>query len=287
MKLQTKGLMLIGLMLIFGASAGARDMQKISKDIPADPDIKTISLRLDIDIAELTLTTHAGGDILRSEGRYNADKINAVIDYEKLHDEGDITVKVEQVRKKYNLDSEDCRLRISLSTDYVWKIDFEAGFADCKLDLSGLPLEKIRLDLGASECRLSFEEPNPVQLGRFTVDAGAGEVHLLGLGYANFDNFSFDGGAGEFVLNFEGFTDKYHEAEIDVGIGEITVELPGDFPVRLRTDNGWLSSIEIQGDDMEMDRDGLFSADDFDEGDFGLDVDFDIGIGEATITLVD
>ncbi|MCP4570064.1 MAG: cell wall-active antibiotics response protein [FCB group bacterium] len=280
-------LLIFTLVLFLCAVAGARDMQKLSEDIPADSEVKTIHLKIDVGLATLSLKTHAGGDMLTAYSRYDADKIKADVEYEKSGSEADIFLTSDQFKKKFHLDSDDCRWKISLSRDYIWDIEFDAGFAECRMDLSGLPVERLRLDLGASECRVQFDEPNPEPMRKFSVDAGAGEVRILGIGYANCDDFSFDGGAGEFTLNFEGMIDGFRRAKIDVGVGEVKVELPEDLPVRIEANEGWLSSLNVYADDLDMSIDGLFETGDFDEAEYGLQIDLDIGIGEATVTMVD
>ena len=267
--------------------AGARDMQKFSEDIPADSEVKTIHIKIDVGLTTLDLKTHAGGDMLTAYAKYDSDKIRADVEYEKNGSEADIFLTSDQYKKKFNLDSDDCRWKISLSRDYIWDIDFNAGFAECRIDLSGLPVERLRLDLGASECRMVFNEPSPQLMDKFSVDAGAGEVRIIGIGYANFDDFSFDGGAGEFTLNFEGITDGFRQAKIDVGVGEVNVELPEGLPVRINAEEGWLSSFNVYGDDLEMHVDGQFESGNYDRAEYGLQIDLDIGIGEATVTLVD
>jgi hypothetical protein len=140
------------------------------------------------------------------------------------------------------------------------------------------------LDVGASECEIRFDRPNPQELKRFSIDAGAGELDLHGLGYARCRDFELDGGAGSVEIDFEGFTSGFGTAHIDVGVGEVEIELPKDLPVRLVTDDGLLNSIEIDGDVGEDVRDGVWESAGYEKGARGLELSIDVGIGQVTVT---
>lgn len=281
-------ILIISSALIFLCSgAGARDMQRYSETIEADTQVKKIHLKLDIDIANLKIVAHSGEDMLTANARYDADKIRVDVEYEGSGSEADIFVISDQRKKRFNLDSDDCRWQISLSTDYTWDIIIDAGVTEGRLNLSGLPIERLKMDIGAGEFRVIFEEPNPESMRKFTVDAGAGELKILGIGYANCEVFNLDGGAGEFVLNFEGMTDGFHSANIDIGVGEVVVELPEELPVRLNAEEGWLNSINVRTSELDMDVDGRFETGNYDDADYGLEIDLDVGIGEASIVIAD
>ncbi len=261
----------------------ARDMQTLEKNLPADPGVKQITLDSDIGVAEFNLTTHAGGDMLSGDIRYDADKFRVDVEYEKTGTTGDILLSSEQNRKLHDNRARDCRWDISLSRDYTWNINLDIGASEGEMDFSGLPIEEMSLDLGASESRIVFASPNPQRMRELAIDAGAGEVEIAGLGYANFDHLSFDGGAGQIVLNFDGLEKGVRSAKIDVGVGEVRLELPDGLPVRVRSDDSWLNSINIDNVDIDEVDDGVYETKGFEDADHGLEIDLDVGIGSATI----
>ena len=162
----------------------------------------------------------------------------------------------------------------------------EIGFAECLIDLSGLSVADLSIDIGASECDLEFNRPNPVAIEMLDIDAGAGELKVEGLGNANFEEMRFDGGAGDFVLNFEGEFEGFKTARIDIGVGALRLELPRDLPVRIETDNSWLNSINIRGARLIEVDDGVYETRDYDLANRGLEIDLDLGIGETEISWV-
>ena len=261
----------------------ARDMQTLEKSFPADPGVKQITLDSDIGLAEFTLATHAGGDMLSGDIRYDADKFRVDIEYEKTGTTADILLSSEKNRRSNSNRARDCRWDISLSRDYTWDINLEIGASEGEMDFSGLPLEGMSLDLGASECRIVFASPNPQRMRELAIDAGAGDVEITGLGYANFDHLSFNGGAGQIVLNFDGLDQGMRSAKIDVGVGEVRLELPDGLPVRVRCDDSWLNSVSIKDIDIEEVDDGVYETRGFEDAEHGLEIDLDVGIGTAII----
>ncbi len=266
--------------------AFARDMQRLEENIPDDSEVKKIYLEANIDLARLQVYSHEGGGILSGDVRYDADKFDVDIEYEKSGGSADIQLFSEQRRRRLNLDTDENDWKVSLSRDYIWDIDLDIGFTECTIDLSGLPLERLGIDVGASECEIEFNRPNRESLKKLDIDAGAGEVRIHGLGYANFEEFKFDGGAGDFVFNFEGQKSGFRRARIDIGVGEVRLEIPKNLPVRIETGDSWLSSINIRGERLIEVDDDVYETKDFGDAEYGLEIDLDVGIGEADITWV-
>lgn len=269
--------------LAFGSNVNARDMQTLEKRLPADPGVKQVTLDSDIGAAEITLTTHAGGDMFSGDIRYDADKFRVDVEYEKTGTTADILLSSEQIRKFQSNRTRYCRWEIGLSRDYIWEIDLEIGASEGEMDFSGLPLEEMSLDIGASDCRIVFASPNPQRMRQLAIDAGAGDIEIIGLGYANFDRMSYDGGAGRVVLNFDGLDKGKRKAKIDVGVGEVRLELPDGFPVRVTSDDNWLNSVDVENVDLEEVDDGVYETEGFGKAAQGLEIDLDVGIGQAVI----
>lgn len=272
------------MVILTAGGAEARDRQILEKNFPADPQVKKVTLSGDISAAELHLDTHDGGDLFTGRVRYDADRTKVDITLDKTGSTAELEMIGKRLHKHGDGRNEDNTWSVSLSRDYVWDIGFDVGAAECLLDLSGLPVAGLTLDIGASECEVVFDRPNPQEMKRLTIDAGAGELDLRGLGYARCRDFELDGGAGSVEMDFEGFTSGFGTAHIDVGIGEVKIDLPKDLPVRVVADDGWLSSVDIDGDVGESVRDGVWESAGFDNGARGLELSIDVGIGQVTVT---
>lgn len=269
---------------LLGSALLAHDRQVLEKNFPADLQVKKVSLSGDISAAELRLDGHDGGDLFTGRVCYDADLTAVAITLDKSGSTAELEMTGKRLHERGNLKSENNAWSVSLSRDYTWDINIDVGATDCLLDLSGIPVERMILNAGASECEMVFERPNPKAMKRLSIDAGAGSLKLHGLGYANCSEFELDGGAGSVEVDFDGFDQGFRTAEIDVGVGEVDIEIPKDIPVRITADKGWLNSIDIDEDLGESRRDGVWESDGYEQGKRGLEISIDVGIGKVEVT---
>ncbi|MDD4052673.1 MAG: LiaF-related protein [candidate division Zixibacteria bacterium] len=261
----------------------AHDRQVLEKNFPADSQVKKVSLSGDISAAEVRLDGHDGGDLFAGRVRYDADRTKVDITLDKSGSTAELEMTGKRLHERGDFKSEDNAWSVSLSRDYTWDINIDVGATECELDLSGLSLEEFTLDAGASECEILFDRPNPREMKRFSIDAGAGSVELHGLGYARCRDFELDGGAGSVELDFNGFETGFLTAHIDVGVGEVKIKVPKGVPVHITADDGWLSSVDIDEDLGDNIGDGEWESDGYKRGTRGLDISIDVGIGQVTV----
>lgn len=136
--------------------------------------------------------------------------------------------------------------RLYFSDTVPLDLSLSLGAADAMLDLTGIPLEQLELDSGMASTRLRFGQPNPVVLRRMDIKSGLSEFRAEGLGNARFESFTFDGGAGDFTLDFSG--DEFIPGavvEINVGMASLTVLLPNTLPTRLETTGTFMTSFDV------------------------------------------
>jgi len=279
---------IIPVMIAFAFSVvSARDIQSLEKSAPADGDVKKVNLEADIGVAEVFVTTHAAGDVYSADVRYDADQIDVNVEYEKNGSSADLFLSSEKSDNDLDIDTDDTRWDISLSRNYTWDIEFDMGVTDAEIDLSGLPIDILKLDHGVSECRVVFTEPNPIEMRRLAVDAGVGDLELAGLGYANAEDMYFDGGTGDFTLDFAGQTEGFRTARVDVGVGSVAIELPRGLPVRIEAEEGWLNSVTVPKRHFDEVDDDVYETKNYEEAAYGLEIRLDIGIGSAKIRIRD
>ncbi|MCL4562530.1 MAG: toast rack family protein [Chloroflexi bacterium] len=135
---------------------------------------------------------------------------------------------------------------LKLNNTVPMDLDISAGAYKGTLDLSGLHLRNLAISDGASESEVTFSTPNPEQMDRLTYKTGASKVDLTGLGYANFSQMTFDGGAGSYTLDFSGKLSRDAAVTIRAGVSSLTVLIPAGMNARI-TNSGGLSNINAQG----------------------------------------
>ena len=139
--------------------------------------------------------------------------------------------------------------RVKLSKDLPMDFAAELGFGESSLNLSGLPIVNATIETGASQARISANEPNPQVLGNCTVRAGLGEVVFTGISNLNAKHFTFPrGGVGSYHLGFDGKLTQNLDAQVDVGLGLCSLAIPATAGrVQVFCDEGMFNSYSFAG----------------------------------------
>jgi hypothetical protein len=264
-----------------GPTVKVGDLQEAEESVPLG---ETTSAAVDIlfGAGELEMSAGDTDDLFLGTFLYNVDEWKPQVSYEdgKLiiqqgYDEeswgwpGD-----EGVRNEWDL---------RFSPEAVLDIDIRTGAGQGDLDLTGLQIEKLDVDLGAGDFTLSFHEPNTAEMSRFTLDAGATRLEINGIGNASPEEMVVQGGAGEITLDLTG--DWAHSADIEVraGFGELNLLLPDDVGVKVDVTGG-LANIETSG---LRRSDDAYVNDAYGEVELELTIAVTTGVGQVNLEVLD
>jgi hypothetical protein len=75
---------------------------------------------------------------------------------------------------------------------------------------------------------IDFDRPTADELRLFRATVGPGGLQVGGLGYASPDLMSLSAGGGEFAIDLGGPWDKDGVLHLDVRLGDVTLNAPGD-----------------------------------------------------------
>jgi hypothetical protein len=131
--------------------------------------------------------------------------------------------------------------------DYPMILAINAGAYKGELELGGLSIKSLDITDGAAEVRLSFAEPNKVEMERLRYQTGASNVELSGLANANFSEMVFRSGAGEYRLDFSGDLKRNAVVTIESGFSQVTIVVPEGISAKVITTGG-LVNVEAGGD---------------------------------------
>ncbi len=268
--------------LLWGVAL-AGDLVETTKKVDAEG---ARDLRVSVELAagEFTIDVAKIDEAVILEAEYDSRHVaDYEVDYRVKGGTGILDIE-SVLRRRRNIDTEKNRCHLTFSSKYPATLDLDLGACDAEIDLGGMPLEELRMDIGAASCEIRFSEANPSRMESFSIDAGAASLELHWLGNANFEEFSFDGGAGSFELDFRG---EYHGEsmiDIDIGLGSADITLPAGVPVQIiAATGGWLSTVDIHNDDLEEVRGGRWESDDFDEAGTRIVLELDVGLGSVDI----
>ncbi len=109
-------------------------------------------------------------------------------------------------------------------------LTIEAGAYQGHFELGGLALTGLAIQDGAARVQLSFSEPNPAELAIFRYQTGASRISIAGLGWANFGTLIFQGGAGDYTLDFSGQQRRSGVVTVDAGLCNLILIIPEGVP---------------------------------------------------------
>jgi hypothetical protein len=153
-----------------------------------------------------------------------------------------------------------------------------AGAYEGSLALGGVPLRRLEINDGASHATVSFDAPNPETMERLAYKTGASSVTLTGLANANFEEMSFDGGAGEFELDFSGELQRDATVRVVAGLSETRIIVPA----------GTHARVEVTGGLHDVDTQGSWSAsgDTYETGSSGSLLTITVDLGAGSLKLI-
>ena len=201
-------------------------------------------MNIDFGAGELQIQPGADGTLISGSATYNVKEIapNIEIDGAKVSLEtGNLNI---QGIPKFNNDiKNDWDIRLG---DMPLNLSINAGAYNGDMELGGLAIKSLQVGDGAANVRLSFTEPNLVEMSTLQYISGASTVKLTGLANANFSSMIFRSGAGDYTLDFSGELQRDAIVTIESGISQVTIIVPHNTSTMAVVSSG-LSNISSSG----------------------------------------
>ena len=169
---------LIIFVLTFSVSAGK--MEHLSEKIDAEGADK-IEVSIEFGAGEIILSSDDMAEVATVEVDYDPRRIECEIDYNVRRGIGHLHLE-SIVRRKRNIDTEKNLWEVVLSNRYPAVLEIEAGACDAEMDLGGIPITELSIEIGAASGEVDFSNPNPERMVDFDVDAGAASLEFRNLG---------------------------------------------------------------------------------------------------------
>jgi hypothetical protein len=244
---------------------------------------KKIEVELEFSAGELRIIPEDMSEAAVLDVLYDPRRVNYDIEYDVSKATGHLSIETDH-RKRKSIDTDDNKLEMILSTRYPTSLEMDIGACDAEIDLGGIPLEYLDIDVGAASGDIDFSEPNPMRLKEINIDAGASSLDMHSIGNANFELMSFSGGAGSFDLDFRGQYKGESTIDIDIGVSSADIILPRGIPVRVETSgSNWLSSVDFHNDDLEEIDDDIYESPDFEDAETRIILTIDVGLGAVDV----
>ncbi len=125
-------------------------------------------------------------------------------------------------------------------------LTIKAGAYVGDYELGGLSLKNLTITDGAAEVDLNFAYPNGISMQSFRYETGASSVALSNLANTNANTIIFQGGAGDFELDFSGELQDDINVFVETGLSTLTISIPENINAEISLE-GRLTNISTRG----------------------------------------
>jgi hypothetical protein len=173
------GLFLTGFWFPADALAGRHDTKRINRTIKWEGE-KHLTVIIDIGAATIDLKRNSTGDLLNAEVEYDPDEVRVDIDYDRQKDKGELYLVSERRENGLDVDEEDNHWYLEFGDKVPISFEIDVGACEAEFDFSGLRIDGLDMDLGASSVNVEFRKPNPERISKIRIDVGASELKTNG-----------------------------------------------------------------------------------------------------------
>jgi len=208
----------------------------------AVPDTDEPYLKISFGAGEMRLSPGTGDMLVEGTATYDIPNFKPEI----IENGNDVEIKQGQLK---TLNVSDFKNEWDLNLGQTpMDLEINAGAYKGRYEFGGLALTSLTVKDGASDVEVSFSESNPTEMSVFRYETGASSVKLTGLANANFSTLIFNGGAGEYTLDFSGELQQDATARIEGGFGNMNLVIPEGVdanvsveggPVNVNHSSGW------------------------------------------------
>ena len=198
-------------------------------------------LKISFGAGELSLSPGAGDMLVEGTAMYDVPNFKPEIKVE-----GNI-VEIKQGEFK-SLNVGDFKNEWDLELgETPMELEINAGAYQGRYEFGGLALTNLTIKDGASDVDVSFSASNLTEMSVFRYETGASNVELTGLANANFSTLIFNGGAGDYTLDFSGELKQAATARIETGLGNLMLVIPEDVDARVTVEGGAINVNHSSG----------------------------------------
>jgi hypothetical protein len=245
---------------------------------------ESLSIELDIDGGTLDVRPSQDERVCFINMTYPREKCDADIRYNDRRGQLDIVVDNE----KWDMGEKDGEKApvILLELPYNPKISLSAHIkaGETKFELGDLTIVDFELRHWAGETIVDFTEPNRTLMQTFDVNVKIGEVNLMHLGNALFEEADINSGIGELKIDFNGKGLDRSMARIDLDIGETNITLPQEIGIKMKVSK-FLFLSDVNYPHWLEKRGAYYYSENYHENERSLYLMISTGIGELSIRV--
>ena len=141
------------------------------------------------------------------------------------------------------------RWDLYLSNEKPMRLSLNYAVGDANVDLSDLPIEKLKISSGSAEVRVEYMEdrPNVIEMDSFLVKVDLGSLTINRMNHSKARTVIADVGFGALLVDYSRALENPSDVHASVGAGNLIIGLPDDenIPVIINIQNSPLCHVKI------------------------------------------
>ena len=263
--------------LLAPVNADAQDWRNLSQS-RARTGERALRVNVEYGAGLLELRPAQDGILYRTRMRYDAQAFTPELKYA----DGRLSIEIEggQIRGRH---MKGGNLDLALSTEVPLDLELQFGAAEARIDLGGMRLTKAAIKTGASKTVVNISSPNPQVCSSLEIEVGAAQFEVNSLGNLHVERLRLSGGVGEVLLDFRGAWETNLRADIEMGLGSLTLRVPRGLGLRVQK-QGILSGFDSQG---LVKRGEVYFSENWERAERRLTIDLEAALGSIRVVWVD
>jgi hypothetical protein len=207
---------------------------------------------LDLNEGSFRIVQAPPGAPIKVDGNYDAGMYELSESLEPGEDGGwvyrvSFDRSVNWIRALFGEGEQDNRIKIAIPAETPFALEGRVGIGESVLELGGLAVLSVDLELGTGSHTMKFDEPTPVPIESLDLAAAIGELRISGLGNASPQRTSIRHRIGDVNIDLRGAWRRDADIGIRCGIGECAVRVPTDVAVEGLSTNIGVGEVVTSG----------------------------------------
>lgn len=203
-------------------------------DVSRQPrDTAPLQMRVSYGAGRLAVRAASTPALYAMQLSYDAERVSPLDSYDAVQHTAHLGV----TGRHASMPGEDAKaqMRLDLSRAHLLDLVLELGAVSADVNLSGLRVDRLRVESGGSEASVSFDTLNATPMRALDVQVGAATFRGVRLANANASEMRVAAGAGTADLDFGGTWTHDVDLRLQLTLGAATVTVPSDVGVMVET----------------------------------------------------
>jgi len=136
--------------------------------------------------------------------------------------------------------------KVYLTDNVPYSLDLDYGLGNANIDLSGLSIEKLKVNTGSADVNISYSSgrENQVEMDTFFVNVDMGNLNVSQFNLSRARVVVAEVGFGNMAMDFSDTPAVSNHIKGSLGAGNMVITLPGDdTPVMIKINDSWLCGV--------------------------------------------